>query len=130
MNKSTFIPGILAAMLVGSVATPAMAGDPQTAMNKASCTTCHSVDKKMVGPAFKDVAAKYKVQDVNQQLYDKVPSVILASATLSVGGEEGFHHFQNRLGLDDSETRLLGSPFDFQTQADCTCTGTGPTRRR
>ena len=52
MNKSTFIPGILAAMLVGSVATPALAGDPQTAMNKASCTTCHSVDKKMVGPAF------------------------------------------------------------------------------
>ena len=65
MNKSTFIPGILAAMLVGSV-------DPQTAMNKASCTTCHSVDKKMVGPAFKDVAAKYKGQDVNQQLFDKV----------------------------------------------------------
>ena len=62
MNKSTFIPGILAAMLVGSVATPAM----------ASCTTCHSVDKKMVGPAFKDVAAKYKGQDVNQQLFDKV----------------------------------------------------------
>lgn len=60
MNKSTFIPGILAAMLVGSVASPALAGDPQTAMNKASCTTCHSVDKKMVGPAFKDVAAKYK----------------------------------------------------------------------
>ena len=72
MNKSTFIPGILAAMLVGSVATPALAGDPQTAMNKASCTTCHSVDKKLVGPAFKDVAAKYKGQDVNQQLFDKV----------------------------------------------------------
>ena len=34
MNKSTFIPGILAAMLVGSVATPALAGDPQTAINK------------------------------------------------------------------------------------------------
>ena len=72
MNKSTLIPGILAAMLVGSVASPALAGDPQTAMNKASCTTCHSVDKKMVGPAFKDVAAKYKGQDVNQQLFDKV----------------------------------------------------------
>ena len=52
MNKSTFIPGILAAMLVGSVATPALAGDPLT--------------------AFKDVAVKYKGQDVNQQLFDKV----------------------------------------------------------
>ncbi|WP_066734018.1 c-type cytochrome [Cupriavidus sp. D384] len=25
-----------------------------------NCMACHSVDKKMVGPAFKDVAAKYK----------------------------------------------------------------------
>lgn len=27
---------------------------------KSGCTACHSVDKKIVGPAFKDVAAKYK----------------------------------------------------------------------
>lgn len=26
---------------------------------KAKCGACHSVDKKVVGPAFKDVAAKY-----------------------------------------------------------------------
>lgn len=26
---------------------------------KAKCGACHSVDKKLVGPAFKDVAAKY-----------------------------------------------------------------------
>jgi len=55
---------------------------------------------------------------LKEQLYDKVPSVVLASATLSVGGEEGFRHFQKRLGLEDSETRLLGSPFDFQKQAE------------
>lgn len=59
-----------------------------------------------VGPALKE------------QLYSRVPSVILASATLSVGGEEGFAHFQKRLGLDGSETRLLGSPFDFEKQAE------------
>lgn len=59
-----------------------------------------------VGPALKE------------QLYSRVPSVILASATLSVGGEEGFEHFQKRLGLDGSETRLLGSPFDFEKQAE------------
>jgi ATP-dependent DNA helicase DinG len=59
-----------------------------------------------VGPALK------------QQLYDHVPSVILTSATLSVGGEAGFRHFQKRLGLDESETRLLGSPFDYQKQAE------------
>lgn len=27
---------------------------------KSSCTACHAVDKKVVGPAFKEVAAKYK----------------------------------------------------------------------
>ena len=28
--------------------------------DKIACLNCHAVDKKMVGPAFKDVAAKYK----------------------------------------------------------------------
>jgi cytochrome c len=27
---------------------------------KGNCLACHSVDKKVVGPAFKDVAAKYR----------------------------------------------------------------------
>ncbi|MEJ2181013.1 MAG: cytochrome C-551, partial [Gammaproteobacteria bacterium] len=27
---------------------------------KSGCLACHSVDKKVVGPAWKDVAAKYK----------------------------------------------------------------------
>lgn len=27
------------------------------------CMGCHAVDKKMVGPAYKDVAAKYKAAD-------------------------------------------------------------------
>jgi cytochrome c len=31
-----------------------------TLAQKSGCTACHSVDKKIVGPAFKDVSAKYK----------------------------------------------------------------------
>jgi len=27
---------------------------------KYNCTACHAVDKKLIGPAYKDVAAKYK----------------------------------------------------------------------
>jgi cytochrome c len=30
------------------------------AMNKAGCMACHAKDKKVVGPAFKDIAAKHK----------------------------------------------------------------------
>lgn len=40
-----------------SVAAPAMA-DEALAKSK-NCMACHSVDKKLVGPAYKDVAKKY-----------------------------------------------------------------------
>ena len=29
---------------------------------KSACTACHAIDKKLVGPAYKEVAAKYKGQ--------------------------------------------------------------------
>ena len=29
-------------------------------IKKYNCTACHAYDKKMVGPSYKDVAAKYK----------------------------------------------------------------------
>jgi cytochrome c len=45
------------ATLVG-VAVPAAADE---AMAKAKgCTACHAVDKKLVGPAYKEVAKKHK----------------------------------------------------------------------
>ena len=40
------------------VATPALA-DQALAQSK-NCMSCHAIDKKLVGPAYKDVAAKYK----------------------------------------------------------------------
>ncbi|MGE5640379.1 MAG: c-type cytochrome [Clostridia bacterium] len=39
---------------------------------KHNCTACHAIDKKVVGPAYKDVAAKYKGQDVAAKLEEKV----------------------------------------------------------
>lgn len=32
----------------------------QALAQKSGCLACHSIDKKVLGPAFKDVAAKYK----------------------------------------------------------------------
>ncbi len=43
-----------------TVAAPAMA-DMALATSK-NCMACHAVDKKLVGPAYKDVAAKYAGQ--------------------------------------------------------------------
>ncbi|CUA83048.1 MULTISPECIES: c-type cytochrome [Gulbenkiania] len=48
---------LLAALLLGLATAPAMA-NLQLAQ-KYNCTTCHAVDKKLVGPAYKDVAKKY-----------------------------------------------------------------------
>jgi len=41
--------------------TAAQADELELARSK-NCTTCHSVEKKIVGPAFRDVAAKYRGQ--------------------------------------------------------------------
>jgi len=40
------------------VALPAAANEELAKKN--ACTACHAVDKKLVGPAFKDVANKYR----------------------------------------------------------------------
>ena len=44
-----------------------------------NCMSCHQVDKKVVGPAFKDIAAKYKGQpDAVARLMDKVRKGVAA----------------------------------------------------
>ncbi len=50
------------------------------------------------------------------ELYDKVRSVILTSATLSTGGDRGFAMMKDRLGLETAKSKLLGSPFNFREQ--------------
>lgn len=54
-----------------SVAVPAMAD--QALASSKNCMGCHALDKKLVGPAFKDVAAKYAGQkDAPAKLAAKV----------------------------------------------------------
>jgi cytochrome c len=48
----------LAALGLVAVASPALADEALA--KKYACTACHAVDKKLVGPSYKDVAAKYK----------------------------------------------------------------------
>ncbi len=48
-------------------------GDPRALAQKSGCFACHGVDKKLVGPAWKDVAAKYRGQkDAEAKLITKV----------------------------------------------------------
>ena len=39
---------------------------------KSGCNACHKPDVKLVGPAFKDIAEKYRGQDVAAELTAKV----------------------------------------------------------
>jgi cytochrome c len=48
----------LLALAVAAAATSPAFAQLDLAQSK-NCLTCHAVDKKLVGPAYKDVAAKY-----------------------------------------------------------------------
>jgi len=49
-----------AAALAVSTAAFAAADDGEALFKKSSCTSCHNVAKKSVGPSLSDIAAKYK----------------------------------------------------------------------
>ncbi|NTV09348.1 MAG: c-type cytochrome [Zoogloea sp.] len=52
---------VAAAVVTGLMAAAPAFADAGLDLAKAkNCLACHSVDKKVVGPAYKDVAAKYK----------------------------------------------------------------------
>ena len=45
----------------------------QELAQKKNCMACHALDKKVVGPAYKDVAAKYaKDKDAVKKLSEKI----------------------------------------------------------
>ena len=72
--KRTF-PALASTLLFAAAglvtATPALA-DMALATAK-NCMACHAVDKKLVGPSYKDVAAKYAgQQDAVEKLSAKV----------------------------------------------------------
>lgn len=59
-----------------SAATGSFAADDaamKALAQKNNCLACHAIDKKLVGPAYKDVAAKYKGDKAAEaRLIDKV----------------------------------------------------------
>lgn len=61
----------IAALAAVAAAMPAQANLPLAQKN--SCTACHAADKKLVGPAYQDVAKKYAGQkDAVAQLADSI----------------------------------------------------------
>lgn len=58
MKKSLAIAA--AGTVCAAFAVPAFAADQTALAQQSGCLACHSVDKKIVGPAYKEVAAKYR----------------------------------------------------------------------
>ena len=67
---------VLHTTLAAAVAAGALLSAPAQAdealAKKYNCLACHMIDKKSVGPAYKDIAKKYKGQNVNAKLEEKV----------------------------------------------------------
>jgi cytochrome c len=58
--KKIAVAGVMG-WLAAAASTPLMAAEEGEALlGKYDCLACHKTDMKVVGPAYKDVAAKYK----------------------------------------------------------------------
>jgi cytochrome c len=53
-------PFVIAAVAAAGMMMTGMANADEALAKKSGCLTCHAVDKKKMGPAFKDVAANYR----------------------------------------------------------------------
>ncbi len=59
--KAVFVSLAAAALLASGTAQAVLTNAAAEAlMKKDGCAACHSIDKKIVGPAYVEVAAKYK----------------------------------------------------------------------
>jgi len=59
------------AIAAGTLLTTPARADEALA-KKHNCLACHLIDKKSVGPAYKEIAKKYKGQNIAAKLEDKV----------------------------------------------------------
>jgi len=67
------LSALAVAALTALATGPAAAQDVEELLKKNACLACHAVDKKLVGPAYKDVAKKYAGQkDASVKLAEKV----------------------------------------------------------
>jgi len=57
-----------------------------------------------------DVSAKLR-----ERLFDQVPTVVLTSATLAVGGT--FDFLKRRVGIENAKEKIYGSNFDYARQS-------------
>jgi cytochrome c len=58
--------------LIGATVLHMPAYADQALAQQKNCLACHNIERKVVGPSFKDVAKKYASQDVSAKLASKI----------------------------------------------------------
>ena len=72
-TKLTAMTALSIALIGALLAMRPVSADPQALAQKSGCLACHRTDLKFVGPAFKDIAVKYKGDGAaNADLADKI----------------------------------------------------------
>ncbi|WP_420474563.1 c-type cytochrome [Noviherbaspirillum sp. ST9] len=87
------------ALAAGSIVSTSAFADVKLATAK-NCMACHAIDKKVVGPAFKDVAAKYGSQKGAE---DALVQKVLKGSTGAWGGMP----MPANTGVNEKEARTL-----------------------
>jgi cytochrome c len=73
LAKPAAPPAASAAPSAAASSEPSPPTDPSAKLAQYGCIACHAIDRKVVGPAFRDVAAKYRDQQgVAETLETKV----------------------------------------------------------
>ncbi len=100
-NKTLFTLVGALTLLAAGTAQASVDGAAATALaQKSACMACHAVDRKMVGPSYKDIAAKYKGMEV-----DKLAASIKAGGS----GKWGPVPMPAQANLKDDDAKTLAA---------------------
>lgn len=95
-----FLPSTVAALVVATTSLPALAD--LALAQKHACVACHAADKKLVGPAYQEVAKKYAGQ--------KDAAAMLADSIRKGGmGKWGPVPMPAQPAISDAELKMLAS---------------------
>lgn len=72
MTRLRSLPLAALAAAFGLAGASAWAAPPTAAMTKAGCLVCHAEDKPVLGPSFKEIAARNKGKDAAAVLTKRV----------------------------------------------------------
>ena len=91
--------GFLAALLAGA---PTFAFASQALAQQKNCMTCHAASTRVVGPSYKEVAAKYAARD---DAVDVLAEKILKGST----GQWGYVPMPPNANVTSDEARALAT---------------------